>query len=60
MVVRVPDRTYDVYVTPPEGGEQPIAVGHRFRTGQQRVRSLSHVAVFARDGSHQMCGFSGP
>jgi predicted phosphodiesterase len=60
MVVRVPEHTYDVYVTPPGGGEQALAVGHAFRSDQKNVSALSHWATFARDGSHQVCGFSGP
>ena len=60
MVVRVPERTYDVYVTPPEGGERTLALRHAFRSEQQDVRALNNWAAFAREGSHQVCGFTGP
>jgi predicted phosphodiesterase len=60
MVVRVPERTYDVYVTPPGGAEKTVALRYAFRSQQARVTELSHWAIFARDGSHQVCGFSGP
>jgi unsaturated chondroitin disaccharide hydrolase len=60
MVVRVAERTYDVYVTPPEGGEQAVALRHHFRTEQQHVTALNYWTVFARDGSHRVCDFSGP
>ena len=60
MVVRVFDGTYDVYVSPPGGAEQAVARGHAFRSEQNGVSALNHLAVFSRDGSHQVCGFSGP
>jgi calcineurin-like phosphoesterase family protein len=60
MVVRVAERTYDVYVTPPEGGESAVALGYAFRSEQAGVRALDSWAMFARDGSHKVCGFSGP
>jgi len=60
MVVRVPDRAYDVYVTPPDGPERTLALGHAFRSEQEDVKALNHWAVFARDGSHRVCAFSGP
>lgn len=60
MVVRVHERTYDVYITPPGGAEQALARRHDFRDDQDDVEALNHWAVFARDGSHQVCGFSGP
>ncbi len=60
MVVRVAERTYDVYVTPPEGGEKAVALGHAFRSEQEDVSALSYWAAFARKGSHLVCGFSGP
>ena len=60
MVIRVPERTYDVYVTPPEGGEKTLAQRLSFRSEQDHVSALNHWAVFARDGSHQVCAFTGP
>jgi len=60
MVVRVPERTYDVYVTPPDGSETAVALGYAFRSEQKDLSALNHWAAFARDGSHQVCGFSGP
>jgi calcineurin-like phosphoesterase family protein len=60
MVVRMLQRTYDVYVTPPEGPERALALGYGFRSEQAGVSALNHWAVFARDGSHQVCAFSGP
>lgn len=60
MVIRVPERTYDVYVTPPEGAERVVALRYAFRSEQGGVGALNHWGVFARDGSHQVCGFAGP
>ena len=60
MVVRMRQRTYDVYVAPAGGVEQALALDHHFRTEQEDLDSLNHWAVFARDGSHEVCGFSGP
>jgi len=60
MVVRVPEQTYDVYVTAPDGPERAIALGHAFRSEAGDVGALNHWAVFARDGSHEVCDFSGP
>jgi hypothetical protein len=60
MVVRVQEHTYDVYVTPPGGGETAVALGHAFRSEQKNVSALNHWSAFARDGSHQVCGFAGP
>ena len=60
MVVRMHQRTYDVYVTPPGGSEKPLALNHAFRTEQDDLDSLSNWAVFGRDGSHEVCNFSGP
>jgi len=60
MVVRVRAHTYDVYVTPPGGAEQALALNHAFRSEQEDVDALNHWAVFARAGSHQTCEFSGP
>ena len=60
MVVRVHERTYDVYVTPPGGTEKVVGLRHAFRSEQNRVHALSQWAVFSRDGSHQVCGFTGP
>ena len=58
--IRVAERTYDVYVAPPEGGEKALALRHAFRSEQDDVSVLNYWAAFARDGSHQVCGFSGP
>jgi hypothetical protein len=58
MVVRMDQRTYDVYVTPEGGAEQMLALNHGFRTEQDDLDALNHWAVFARDGSHEVCDFS--
>jgi len=60
MVVRMVQRTYDVYVTPPGGAEQALALGYRFRSEQDDLDSLDNWALFAGDGRHDVCDFSGP
>src|SRR5262245_32357123 len=60
MTVRMRQRTYDVHVTPPGGAEQALALNHRFRTEQDDLDSLNYWALFARDGRHEVCKFSGP
>jgi hypothetical protein len=60
MVVRVRQRTYDVHVTPEGGAEHSLALDHRFRTEQEDLDSLNHWTLFAREGRHEVCGFSGP
>jgi 3',5'-cyclic AMP phosphodiesterase CpdA len=60
MVVRMRQRTYDVHVTPPGGAEQALALNHGFRTEQEDLDSLNHWALFAREGTHEVCRFSGP
>lgn len=54
MAVNVPQKTYDVYVTPSGGTETRIAAGYRFRTEQAGATSLSYLSVIAPRGSHQV------
>ena len=58
MVVNVPTRRYDVYVTPPGGAETQLAAGYAFRTEQASASSLNNVTVFAGTGSHQLSNLS--
>jgi hypothetical protein len=56
MVVRIPNHTYDVFVTAPGGVEQTVASNFAFRTEQNSVGRLSNWGVYAKLGSHQICG----
>jgi len=58
MAVNVPNKTYDVYVTPLGGNEIHLASGYAFRTEQATVSVLKNLAVFAGVGSYQMSNFA--
>jgi hypothetical protein len=59
LVVNVPARTYSIHVTPAGGVEQAIGVDFAFRTEQQGVRVLTHLASLTTRGTHLVCGFLG-
>lgn len=54
MAVNLPQKAYDVYVTPPGGTETRIATGYLFRTEQAGASSLSNLSVIAPQGSHKV------
>ena len=60
MAVRMRQRTYDVYVTPPGGAEQALALNHGFRSEQEELDGLNHWALFASVANHEVCDFSTP
>ena len=55
MVIRVPNHTYDVYVTPAGASERVVGSNFAFRTEQNSVSSLSNFAMYAKTGSHTAC-----
>jgi hypothetical protein len=59
LVVNVPARTYSIYVTPAGGVERTIGVDFAFRSEQQGVRVLTHLASLTSRGTHLVCGFLG-
>jgi hypothetical protein len=58
MVVNVPNKVYDIYVTPQGGNEIHLASGYAFRTEQSTVSALNNLGVFADAGSHQVSNFA--
>ena len=58
LVVRVPQHTYDIFVTPANGAEQVIGTNFAFRAEQAGVTALDTLAVDARVGSHTVCNFA--
>ena len=58
IAVNVPNKAYDVYVTPLNGNEIHLASGYAFRTEQATVSVLNNLAVFADVGSYQMSNFA--
>jgi hypothetical protein len=58
MIVNVPSHTYDAYVTAPGGAEQTIGLGYAFRTEQSGASQLGNLGLYAKSGSHQVCGLS--
>ncbi len=58
MSVNVPNKVYDVYVTPPGGTEIHLATGYAFRTEQATVSVLNNLGVFADIGSYQLKNFT--
>ncbi|HZG66589.1 MAG TPA: metallophosphoesterase, partial [Herpetosiphonaceae bacterium] len=58
MVVRVPEHTYDIFVTPAGGTEQEVGTNFAFRTEQAEVTSLSNWAVYREHGTHTVCDFT--
>jgi hypothetical protein len=58
LVVRVPQHTYDIFVTPATGAEQVIGTNFAFRAEQASVTALDTLAVDARVGSHMVCNFA--
>lgn len=58
MVINVPYRRYDVYVTPAGGTETQIAAAYAFRTEQAAVNVLNNLSIFAGSGSHQVQNLS--
>ncbi len=57
LVVDVPARTYDVYVTPEGGSEQSLGRGFAFRTEQTAITQLANWATIAGVGSHTVSNF---
>jgi len=57
MVVDIPARTYDVFVTPAGGTEKQIAANYSFRTEQMSATSLSEWAGYAGFGTMEVCNF---
>lgn len=58
MAVNVPNKTYDVYVTPPGGTEIHLATGYSFRTEQSSASTLNNLGIIAATGSHQLTNFT--
>ncbi len=58
MSINVLTRTYSVYVTPPGGSEQILAVDYAFRTEQAGVTTLDNWALQAGGGSHEVCNMT--
>lgn len=58
MVINVPYRRYDVYVTPAGGTETQIAAAYAFRTEQSAATVLNNISLFAGTGSHQVLNLS--
>jgi hypothetical protein len=59
IVVNVTAHTYSVFVTPPGGQEQTLAMGYAFRTQQNNVTSLNSWAVSASPpNSAKLCNFA--
>ena len=58
--VNVPSHTYSVYVTPPGGSEQVLAINYAFRTEQGTVGSLTNygLIVDSTAGSARVCNFA--
>ncbi len=57
MVINVPVRTYDVYVTPAGTAEQKIASAYAFRSEQATATSLANCGMVASTGSHTVSNF---
>jgi uncharacterized delta-60 repeat protein len=58
LVVKVPQHTYSVYVTPDGGAEQTLATSYAFRTEQGTVPRLDTWALRSWSGSHTVCNFA--
>lgn len=58
MVVDVPARTYDAFVTPAGGQEKQIAAGYKFRTEQASATALSSWTPITSFGTMDVCNFA--
>jgi hypothetical protein len=58
MAVNVPAHSYSVYVTPPGGSEQTLALDYAFRSEQAAATTLSALASITNGGLLQICNFA--
>lgn len=58
LTVNPAARSYSVYVTPPGAAEIALATNFAFRAEQAAATSLNDWSLYARSGSHQVCGFA--
>ena len=56
MVIRIPNHTYDVFVTPASTGQEiALASNYAFRNTQNAVTNLITWSLYAKTASHQVC-----
>jgi hypothetical protein len=58
MALNVPAHSYSVYVTPPGGSEQALALNYAFRSEQAAATTLSALASITNGGILQICNFT--
>ncbi len=58
LVVNIPARTYNIYVTPAGGVEQTLGTNYLFRSEQATITTINNWALYAGAGTHTICGMS--
>jgi len=58
LVVDIPNKTYDVYVTPQGSSEVQLANDYDFRTDQSTVSTLNNWVIYSGVGTHTVDNFT--